>query len=114
MAIVNMYPTTLTSKEKYDLLKSPTIHNMQEAAGQVLEIKAFIIHEDVKGEEAEIVNVMNISTTDGNIYATNSATFIREFLDLLECATPEELHRIEVVRRTSKNGRPYLMPRWID
>lgn len=111
MNILNKSRENFTVKELYDLTKSPEIMKMSTIAPAEteLEIVDYIIYEDInaKGETQTIVCV---KTADGELYATNSPTFTREFKDVVDMceSVGEQLHKIKPIEGTSKNGRKYI------
>ena len=103
MNILNKSRNDFSVKELYDLTKSPEIMKMSTIAPaeSELEIVDFIIYEDVniKGESQTIVCV---KTADGELYATNSPTFTRQFKDVVDMceAVGEKLHKIKPIEGT--------------
>ena len=106
MTILNTYPETLTNAQKYALILSPKTQKMKDAKGSVLEISAWCHYTDAasNGEEREILAVL---TPDGESFATNSATFVKDFLKMVDLFG-DELRSIEVISGTSKTGREYI------
>lgn len=89
----------------YRLTKSPKAQRLTdalEAAGgeMTISLAAWIIREE---GESVIVSMMD---KDGNIFATNSPTFNREFADIADIFG-DDLTEIVAFRATSKNGRTY-------
>lgn len=109
------YPENLTGKMAYDMTKSGSIQKLSDAAGQIMQITAYILREDVnaRGEEQEVLSVRD---ENGTVYATNSKPFIREFKQVLEFVHDDmsQVNHIEVVPGTSKNGRHYISMKWVD
>ena len=114
MTINKIYPETLNIKERYALTKSPKIQRMSDIVGSVLSVKAYALYndEDKNGNTREILSIMD---QDGDVYATNSVSFIREFSDIVsmceQCdgfVLTDALSSIEIMSGTSKAGRTYL------
>ena len=97
----------LTAAEIYKMTKSASINKVSENTGETFEIDAYIIYEDEK--EDNITEILSILTTDGEVYATNSPTFQREFNDLVSIfeLTKEALPPIKIVEGISKSGRTF-------
>ena len=71
----------LTMAEMYRLTKSPEIAKLSTVKGQEIEIERFLVHED-PDQNGEIVTVAAFATTQGELFATNSRTFTRDFWKL--------------------------------
>ena len=104
----------LTSADLYALTKGNDVRKMADAKGEVLDILSYVIYKDDKGDGSDPVTVLSIKTVDGVMYATNSKTFIREFLDMLSCfeEVGEKVDCIEILTGTSKAGREYISCRY--
>lgn len=100
----------LTMKEMYNLTKSPDIAKLSIMKGQTLDIKNFLVHEDETGEGKTVV-IVAIETEQGELFATNSGTFTRDFQDIISmCEEAGEPlpKQIKVLPRTGKSGREYI------
>lgn len=97
----------LTKKETYFLTKAQDTQKMTEAADQTVELTAWAIYKDhnADGEEVEL---FSMRTVEGETYATNSATFISAFRDILDVFDPEEVTKLKIMTGTSKNNRTYI------
>lgn len=107
MKILKHYPDQLTNKLKYDLTMSPKTQKMQNADGSVIEISAWAIYTDTDKDDTERT-VLCIRNLEGETFATNSATFIRDFERMLDLFDAAGLTAVEVISGTSKSGRRYL------
>lgn len=105
-----MKSSELTVMEQYQLTKSPKIQRMREAEGQRLEVCKWCVYEDTdsRGEVKEILSIM---TPEGEVFATNSDTFKRDFKDITdmlhEAGMDGTVFTIEVITGTSKAGRTF-------
>jgi len=97
----------LTKQEIYFLTKTQETQKMTEAAEQALELSAWAIYLD-KNSDGEEVELFACRTEEGETYATNSATFIRAFREILDIFEPDEITRIKVLTGVSKNNRTYI------
>lgn len=115
MKILAKYPETLNIKDLYDLTQNPTTKRMQDCKGQQIEIAAFAKYEE-ENSDGEIVTILAIKTNDGDVVATNSATFIRAFEDIVDLCNDFEAYPkiVEVAGGTTKAGRPYITCVYID
>lgn len=100
----------LTAADIFALTKGDDVKKMRDAEGETLEVKKFVIYDDVdvKGER---MTVLAIETASGVRYATNSKTFVRNFTDILEIhkAAGEAMPTKFIVGSgTSNHGRKYL------
>lgn len=99
----------LTIPELYQLTMSPEIGKISEIAGTVLEIDCFVLYEDA-GSDGTINEILSIKTLDGEVRATNSPTFIREFMRMQDLFTSngEKVEKVKVINGTSKAGRTFF------
>ena len=97
----------LTKEEKYFLTKAQDVQKMTEAVDQVLDLAAWAIYTDTDkdGNEVELFAML---TEDGDKFATNSATFIGAFREILDIFEPGEVKRLKVMNGTSKNNRMFV------
>ena len=72
----------LTKEEKYFLTKAQDVQKMTEAVDQILDLSAWAIYKD-KNADGEEVELFAMLTEDGDKFATNSATFISAFREIL-------------------------------
>lgn len=110
MKTINQYPVEMDSKLKYDLMRSPKMQKISLCKGQVLEVEAYVLRED-ETAEGEVTEVLSIRTPEGELYATNSKTFIREFKAVIECAEPP--FAVEVIDGISRAGRHFVTCAWV-
>jgi len=102
----------LTAKDLYNMTKGSSVRKMSDAKGEVLDVQHYIVYKDTNSETAEISIVLSMMTTSGGIYATNSKTFIRNFLDILamyEDTGEEAPTKFAVNSARSRNGREFLV-----
>lgn len=97
----------LTKEEKYFLTKAQDVQKMTEAVDQILDLSAWAIYKD-KNADGEEVELFAMLTEDGDKFATNSATFIGAFREILDIFEPAEVKRLKVMSGTSKNNRTYV------
>lgn len=99
-----VYPEIMTKKEIYALSNSPAIRKMSDIVGSQIEIHALYLREECNAD-GEIKEVCSIMEPGGNVYATNSKTFITSLNKIINIGFPKQ---IEVIEGTSRNGRKYI------
>ena len=102
---------SITAGDMLEMTKGPNVRKMADAKGEVLDILAYILYKDDKGDGSDPVTVLAIKTVEGAMYATNSRTFIRVFSDILamyEDCGEEIPSRFKVGSARSNAGREYL------
>ena len=103
-------------KDLYDLTKPPAIKKMSSNEGETLSIDCAVIYEDMK-MNGEIQKILSIRCKEsGEIFATNSPTFIHDFEDARDMMAEfkEEIHTIRVEGGTSRNGRHFISCVYVD
>lgn len=100
----------LTMAQLYKLSNSPEIVKLSTVKGEEIEIAAFLVYED-EGADSNVTTVASFETVQGELYATNSKTFVRDFRDILsmcvEAGAPMPT-KIKVLPKVGKSGREYL------
>lgn len=100
----------LTAKDIYNLTMNRTTTKMKDAKGERLELCAWAVYEDVNKKTGEVQNILTIRAADGKTYATNSPTFVTDFVDMVELfeGMGENVPAIVVASGTSNAGREYI------
>lgn len=106
MTIKKSYPETLTNKQLYNLTMSPKTQKMTSAKGSTLEIAAWCCYEDVD-KEGELWTILCVQTPEGELFATNSATFQDDFFKMADMFGGT-VSAIEIISGTSKAGREFI------
>lgn len=109
MKIIKNNPANLSTEDKFRLTMSPETQKMKSAVGSALEIQAWCLYED-ENKDGDMQQILSILTPEGETFATNSATFIRDFgriVDLYDSAD-EQLEAVRVITGTSKAGREFI------
>lgn len=107
MKILKQSTDEMRKSEIFGMTKDAKMHKMSEHVGLRIEIDKWLHYEDenAKGDKVEI---LSIKADDGEVYATNSATFKQQFFEILDMLEGEPVDAIEVVSGVSKNGREYI------
>ena len=97
----------LSKEEIYFLTKAQDVMKMTEAVDSVVDLEAWCIYKDhnADGEEVEL---FSMRTVEGETYATNSATFIAAFRDILDVFEPGEISKLKVMSGISKSNRTFV------
>lgn len=108
MKIINA-SKELSAAERYHLTMSPAIQKMKDVKGANVSISAWCIYED-NDKDGKTQTILSILTKDGEIFATNSPTFISDFFKMWglfsECG--ETVNSINVISGFSKANREYI------
>lgn len=106
MATIIKSNKELTKRESYKLTIDPSIKRMKDFIGVQIDVSAYCFYKDVNkdGKEVEVLSIMD---KDGGVCATNSETFKRDFMNIVELMDGEEF-AIEVISGESKAGREFI------
>lgn len=97
--------------------KAATVYNMihgisrkplKDFDGVVMELDNYIVYRDINSDGVEF-DCVSLREKDGTIWTTNGATFVREFLAIIEACEScgESLDAIRIIDGTSKKGRTF-------
>ena len=92
----------LTKKQVYNMTRGPKVEKVQKSVG-IHDFKGFVYYADEKGDGSEI-QVLSILIEGNKAIATNSQTFIPQFLEAYEMLEGD-FKRFEVVQTSTKAGR---------
>ena len=107
MDIVKKFPENMDARTQYKLMKSPMVKKMSDAVDSVLEVKSWIAYTDADSKTGEMREILTIETLDGEMFGTVSATFRREFADIVSFFG-EDVGAIQIVGGKSKAGRDFI------
>ena len=106
-------------KTNIDLNNKKALYKLTKSAGEMVQnapeglsipVKAWALYNDPKevrdGQEKEN-KVLSFIDTAGVKYSTVSATFIREFFDIVDLMTGEDFSII-LIHGTTKGGKPFV------
>lgn len=99
----------LSAAERYNLTMSPAIQKMKDFKGANVTISAWCVYEDADKDGKE-QTILSILTKDGEIFATNSRTFVTDFIKMWELFEEcgETVNSINVTSGFSKANREYI------
>lgn len=109
MQIINS-SANLTVKDIYALTMNPNTAKMKDHKGERIELAAWAIYQDVNRKSGEVQEILAIKTPEGETFATNSPTFMNDFISMWELFTSmgEAVPAIVVTCGESKAGREYI------
>ena len=99
----------LSPEELYFLTKSPAVQKMTSKKGAQIGVSKWCVYEETDANNVPM-EIMAILTPDGEMFATNSPTFIRDFGEMVDFfhGYGKDVHTVEVISGTSKNGREFI------
>lgn len=106
--------STLDVYTEYDLIESPAIVSLKNVENKgIICVGSWVEYRTVdnSGNEITCISVQDANT--GEVFSGQSATFRESFLDVVDLISDMEettdMFFIEVLHRTSKSGRDYLI-----
>ena len=106
--------STLDTYTEYDLIESPAIVSFKNVENKgLICVGSWVEYRTVdnSGNEITCISVQDANT--GDVFSGQSATFRESFLDVVDRISDMEetsdMFFIEVLHRTSKSGRDYLI-----
>lgn len=115
MEIIKKSSDKLTMKQLYDLTKSPEIQRVSDNEGALVLVDAWALYNDTDkdGNTREILSILD---NEVGAVATNSATFIRDFMEIAEMCTVcgEKLQHVKISSGISKAGRKFYTCVYVD
>lgn len=115
MEIIKKSSDELTMKQMYDLTKSPEIQKVSDNDGALLQVDAWALYKDTDkdGNTREILSILD---NEAGAVATNSVTFIRDFMEIMEmchdCSV--EVQHVKISSGASKAGRKFYTCIYVD
>ena len=100
----------MSLKDVVALTKGNDIRKMKDAVGETLDFAKVVIYEDTD-KDGNPMKVLAVETASGVKYATNSATFIRNYTEIMEIfanSDEEAPTTFKVSSGVSKSDRPYI------
>ena len=116
---MNIIKTNITDDEwtmdlLYDMFESPDRLRGADLKGEQIHIDKYCLYEE-DNMQGDIVRVLTVSTTEGHVFATTSAAFVRTFDKIMELAKKCNATDIcvEIVAEHSKNNREYITAKYV-
>ena len=107
MEILKKSREDMNKKDLYFLVTSPEIKKMKELSGNTIDLIDWVLFNSADRETGEVYKVLSLKT-DSGVYATNSATMIEAFEQIIECFE-NEFSKINIFEGKSNKGRSFLM-----
>lgn len=97
-------------KEIYMMTKSPQIQKMSDLAdrNETITVNGFILYEDDK-QDGTTTRILSIEIHTGEIFATNSPTFIDTFTDLVSMMEELPLNIVVLKKKAKSGSRTYIL-----
>lgn len=96
----------LTKRETFLLCNNPATKKMSDAVGMQLPVAKWALFRDEQ-DDKEPIEVLAFKTADGDYFATNSPTFIKDFFKIVDIFG-DELPDIVIIDGESKAGRTFI------
>ena len=116
---MNIIKTNITDNEwtmdlSYDMFESPDRLRGADLKGERIHIDKYCLYEE-DNTQGDTVRVLTVSTTEGHVFATTSAAFVRTFDRIMELANKCNVVDvcIEIVAERSKNNREYITAKYV-
>lgn len=104
MEIIRSYPVELDLRISYKMTKSPDIKRMIDAKDSVLPVESWVHYIDDSSEKKE---VLALATTDGEVFATISPIFIKEFFNIVDIFG-DDPGEVKVISGHTRAGREFI------
>lgn len=104
----------LTKKEQYLMTSAPNIRKLSELKNQIVEVSLYCHYLADDGENEEGKPILAIMTPEGEVYATNSRTFIETFQKIIEIFGTEGFSKVLVSTGISRAGREFITAVYAD
>lgn len=102
-----IYPENLDKRKAYKMTSSTSMFRMRDLDGVITPVAAVFFTDE--RDDGTSTPILSLELDDGEVYATNSSTFIRAFGDILSYfGDIQNVGDIQVIHSTSKSGRPYI------
>lgn len=107
MITIKRTSENLTNLEKYAMIKKAG-RMIKNCEGDFIKVKKWVDYIDAKDDGRE-VEVLSLLADDGQIYATNSKNFRRDFFELLDYLDKDqEIPLLQIISGTTKLGRRFV------
>jgi hypothetical protein len=116
---MNILKTNIADNEwtmdlSYDMFESPDRMRGMDLEGQRVHVDKYCLYveDDAWGNP---IKILTVSTTEGQVFATTSAAFIRTFDRIMELAVKCKVTDvcIDITAERSKNNRNYITAKYV-
>lgn len=100
----------LNAVQIYNLVKNPETRKMRDVKGQRIELSYWAHYMDANKADGEAMEILSIATPEGETFATNSPTFINDFIEMVDlfASFEQSVGAVEVIGGVSKAGRDFI------
>lgn len=106
---------SISPEELYFMTKSPNVQKMTTQKGKQIAVSKWAVYEEVDDNNIPM-QILSVLTPDGEMFATNSPTFIKDFCEMVEFFNGYgmEVHTVEVISGRSKNDREFITCTYVN
>ena len=97
----------LNKKELYKMTMDAGIKKMKDFVGASIDVYAYCVYTDFNSKDNKEVEVLSVMDEDGNVYATNSPTFKKDFMNIAALMDGEDFS-VGITSGISKAGREFI------
>lgn len=97
----------LSKKDIYKLTLDPAMKKMKDFTGSSIDVYAFCLYTDFNSKDNKEVEVLSVMDKDGTVFATNSPTFKKDFMNIAEIMENDD-YSIGIISGTSNAGREFI------
>ena len=110
----NIMDNEWTMDLSYDMFESPDRLKGVNLKGMQVHVDKYCLYEEFDAQ-GNTVRILTVSTTEGQVFATTSAAFVRTFDRIMELAKRCDVSDvcIEIVAEHSKNNREYITAKYV-
>lgn len=116
---MNIIKTNIADNEwtmdlSYDMFESPDRLKGADLKGAQVHVDKYCLYEEFDAQN-NTVRILTVLTTEGQVFATTSAAFIRTFGRIMELAKRCNVEDvcIEIIAERSKNNREYITAKYV-
>lgn len=115
MEIIKKSNENLTMKQIYDLTKSPDIEKVSDNDGALIQVDEWVLYKD-SDRDGNTHDLLSILDNEAGVVATNSQTFIRNFMEIVDMCQScgVEVRHVKISSGTSKAGRRFYKCVYVD
>lgn len=110
----NIMDDEWTMDLSYEMFEAPDRKRGADLKGQQMHVDKYCLYveDDAWGNP---IKILTVSTTEGHVFATTSAAFIRTFDRIMELARKCKVENvcIEIIAERSKNNREYITAKYV-
>ena len=107
MEVIRKYPENMDARTQYKMMKSPEVKKMSDAVDSILEVKSWILYNDIDTKTGDEKEILAVETLDGELFGTVSNTFKGEFFDIVQFFG-DAVGAIKIYGGKSKSGRDFI------